>query len=57
MTQAQARALRLASLVLDRPQQELLEAGLEAQLQALACSDLANCACFQAVLAMIDERR
>lgn len=57
MTQAQARALRLASLVLDRPQQELLEAGLEAQLQALACSDLQNCACFQAVLAMIDERR
>jgi hypothetical protein len=54
MTQAQARALRLASLVLDRPQQELIEAGLQAQLQALACTDLANCACFQAVLAMID---
>jgi hypothetical protein len=55
MTQAQARALRLASLVLDRPQQELIEAGLQAQLQALACTDLANCACFQAVLAMIDQ--
>lgn len=57
MTNAQARALRLASLVLDRPQQELLEAGLEAQLKALACTDLANCACFQAVLAMMEERR
>lgn len=51
LTQLQARALKLASLVLDRPQQDLLQAGLASQLEALACTDLANCACFKAAIA------
>jgi hypothetical protein len=51
LTQMQARALRLASLVLDRPQQDLIQAGLASQLEALACTDLANCACFKAAIA------
>jgi hypothetical protein len=55
-THAQARALKLAALLLDRPQQELLEAGLESKLEALACTDLANCSCFKAVLATLEKR-
>jgi hypothetical protein len=54
-THAQARALKLASLLLDRPQQELIEAGVEGKLEALACTDLANCSCFKAVLATLSE--
>jgi hypothetical protein len=54
-THAQARALKLASLLLDRPQQELIEAGVEGKLEALACTDLANCTCFKAVLATLAE--
>lgn len=54
-THAQARALKLAALLLDRPQQELIEAGVEGKLAALACTDLANCACFKAVLATLGE--
>ncbi len=51
LTHAQARAVRLAALVLDRPQQEILTHSLLAQLEALACTDLANCTCFKAVVA------
>ena len=54
-THAQARALKLASLLLDRPQQELIEAGVEGKLEALACTDLANCSCFKAVLATLQD--
>ena len=50
LTHAQARAVKLAALVLDRPQQEILTAGLLDRLEALACQDLAKCSCFQAVL-------
>lgn len=55
-THAQARALRLASLLLDRPQQELIEAGLEGKLSDLACTDLANCSCFKAFMATLEKR-
>lgn len=55
-THAQARALKLAALLLDRPQQELLEAGLEGKLEALACTDLASCSCFKAVLATLQDK-
>jgi hypothetical protein len=50
LTHAQARAVKLAALVLDRPQQEILTAGLLDRLEKLACQDLAKCACFNAVL-------
>ncbi len=50
LTHAQARAVKLAALVLDKPQQEILTAGLLGQLEALACSDLSSCSCFKAVL-------
>ncbi len=50
LTHAQARAVKLAALVLDKPQQEILTAGLLGQLEALACSDLSSCTCFKAVL-------
>lgn len=50
LTHAQARAVKLAALVLDRPQQDILTAGLLDRLEALACRDLAKCSCFQAVL-------
>ena len=55
-THAQARALKLAALLLDRPQQELIEAGVEGKLEALACTDLASCLCFKAVLATLSEK-
>lgn len=51
LTHAQARAVKLAALILDKPQQEILTAGLIERLEALACADLAKCACFQSVLA------
>lgn len=51
LTHAQARAVKLAALVLDRPQQDILSYGLLAQLEALACTDLASCSCFKAVVA------
>ncbi len=50
LTHAQARAVKLAALVLDKPQQEILTAGLLGRLEALACADLASCSCFKAVL-------
>jgi hypothetical protein len=50
LTHAQARAVKLAALVLDRPQQEILTAGLLDRLEKLACQDLAKCSCFNAVL-------
>jgi hypothetical protein len=50
LSHQQARAVRLAALVLDRPQQEILTAGMFERLEALACSDLADCTCFKAVL-------
>jgi hypothetical protein len=50
LTHAQARAVKLAALVLDRPQQEILTGGLLAKLEALACSDLSSCTCFKAVI-------
>jgi hypothetical protein len=55
-THAQARALRLASLLLDRPQQEIIEAGIEGKLKDLACTDLANCSCFKAFMATLEKR-
>jgi hypothetical protein len=42
--------VKLAALVLDRPQQDILTAGLFAKLEALACTDLSSCTCFKAVL-------
>ena len=50
LTHAQARAVKLAALVLDKPQQEILTAGLLGRLEVLACSDLSSCSCFKAVL-------
>ncbi len=50
LTHAQARAVKLAALVLDKPQQEILTQGLLERLDALACSDLSKCSCFKAVL-------
>ncbi len=50
LTHAQARAVKLAALVLDKPQQEILTAGLIERLEALACADLAKCSCFRAVI-------
>lgn len=50
LTHAQARAVKLAALVLDKPQQEILTAGLLGRLEALACADLSSCSCFKAVL-------
>lgn len=50
LTHAQARAVKLAALVLDKPQQEILTAGLLERLEALACADLAKCTCFRAVI-------
>ncbi|MEQ1783193.1 MAG: hypothetical protein ABMA14_17690 [Hyphomonadaceae bacterium] len=51
LTHAQARAVKLAALILDKPQQEILTAGLIERLEALACADLSKCSCFQSVLA------
>lgn len=50
LTHAQARAVKLAALILDKPQQEILTAGLVERLEALACADLAKCTCFRAVI-------
>jgi len=50
LTHAQVRAVKLAALVLDKPQQEILTAGLLGRLEALACTDLSSCSCFKAVL-------
>jgi len=50
LTHAQARAVKLAALILDRPQQDILTAGLIERLEALACADLAKCTCFRAVI-------
>lgn len=50
LTHQQARAVKLAALILDKPQQEILTAGLLGRLEALACSDLSSCSCFKAVL-------
>ncbi len=50
LTHAQVRAVKLAALLLDRPQQEIVTAGLIGRLEAIACSDLANCNCFKAVM-------
>jgi hypothetical protein len=57
MTHTLARAVRLASVVLEKPQQEILTDSVLAQLQALACTDLANCACFNAVVAGLAEAK
>lgn len=55
LTHAQARAVKLAALVLDKPQQEILASALMSKLEGLACSDLAKCSCFQAVMAGLDK--
>ena len=57
MTHALARAVRLASVVLDKPQQEILTDSLLSQLEALACTDLANCSCFKAVVTGLAEAK
>lgn len=53
LTREQARALKLAALLLDRPQQELLSDGLDLRLEAVACGPLSHCACFQAAIGRI----
>jgi hypothetical protein len=53
LTREQARALKLAALLLDRPQQELLSDGLDLRLEAVACGPLADCACFRAAVEKI----
>ncbi len=50
LTHQQARAVKLAALILDKPQQDILTAGLFAKLEALACTDLSACSCFKAVM-------
>jgi len=50
LTHQQARAVKLAALILDKPQQDILTAGLFAKLEALACTDLSACTCFKAVM-------
>ncbi len=55
MTRDRARALRLAALILDRPQQEILAEGLDLQFEELACGDLSNCACFKALAGKIAD--
>lgn len=50
LTHAQVRAVKLAALLLDKPQQEILTAGLLSRLEAIACSDLSACTCFKAVM-------
>jgi hypothetical protein len=57
MTHALARAVRLASVVLDKPQQEILTESLLSQLETLACTDLASCACFKTVIAGLAEAK
>jgi hypothetical protein len=57
MTHALARAVRLASVVLDKPQQEILTDSLMSQLEALACTDLANCQCFKVVVEGLAEAK
>jgi hypothetical protein len=42
--------VKLAALILDKPQQDILTAGLVERLEALACADLARCSCFKAVI-------
>jgi hypothetical protein len=54
LTHEQSRALRLAALLLDRPQQELIAAGLDLRLKELACGSLSSCSCFKAVLDKLD---
>lgn len=55
LTHQQARAVKLAALILDRPQQDILTAGLFAKLEALACTDLSSCSCFKAVMEGLKE--
>lgn len=55
LSHEQARALKLAALVLDLPQQELLADGLETHLEKLACGPLASCACFRKIAALRDQ--
>lgn len=50
LTHAQARAVKLAALIPDNPQQDILRVGLIERLKALACTDLAKCSCFNAVI-------
>lgn len=50
LTHQQARAVKLAALILDKPQQDILTAGLFSKLEALACTDLSSCSCFKAVM-------
>lgn len=50
LTHQQARAVKLAALILDKPQQDILTAGLFQKLEALACTDLSACSCFKAVM-------
>jgi hypothetical protein len=50
LTPTLARAVKLAALVLDKPQQEIISAALLTRLETLACTDLASCSCFKAVV-------
>lgn len=50
LTHAQARAVKLATLILDKPQQDILRAGLIERLEVRACADLAKFSCFNAVI-------
>jgi hypothetical protein len=53
LTHEQLRALKLAALLLDRPQQDLIAAGVDLRLEDLACGPLEHCACFRAVISQL----
>jgi hypothetical protein len=57
LTHDQMRALKLASLLLDRPQQELLASGLDLKLESLSCTSLAECACFKNLVEQLSSGR
>jgi hypothetical protein len=55
LTHEQLRALKLAALLLDRPQQDLIAAGVDLRLEDLACGPLEHCACFRAVIQQLSR--
>jgi hypothetical protein len=55
LTHEQLRALKLAALLLDRPQQDLIAAGVDLRLEDLACGPLEHCACFRAVIQQLTK--
>lgn len=57
LTHDQMRALKLAALLLDRPQQELLAEGLDLRLEALCCTSLAECGCLKKLVEQLNSGR